>query len=157
MARHLAHAALRPGKPISLGTFGPTKHEAGIADPEGYMRADAQSPGGMVQNVADSDRVMQQRNADMLAGHPSRSPFGPLPDASWDAFFGALQRKEGNAADNHMHFNPQLAGHGPGEGIGHAGFRAPGSGMTVHPLDGLGAFPSVQGLQSAADRFNRRY
>jgi hypothetical protein len=154
---HRVHQALRTGSAINLGTFGPTAKEAGRPDPEGFMRQDALSPGGMVQNVADSDRVMQQRNADMLAGRPSRSPFGPLPDASWDAFFGALQRKESNAADNNMHFNPQLAGHGPGEGIGHPGFRAPGSGMTVHPLDGLGAFPSVQGLQSAADRFNRRY
>jgi hypothetical protein len=118
MSRHAVHAALQPSNRINLGTFGPEPK----ADPAGYMAEDSAWPGGLVGNVADSDRVMQQRNADMLAGNPTRSINGPLPSADWDAFFGAMQRKESNAENHGLNFRPNIAGHGPGEGIGQLGF-----------------------------------
>jgi hypothetical protein len=149
MSRHAVHAALQPSNRINLGTFGPEPK----ADPAGYKAEDSAWPGGLVGNVADSDRVMQQRNADMLAGNPTRSINGPLPSADWDAFFGAMQRKESNAENHGLNFRPNIAGHGPGEGIGQLGFIN-GQGLTEHPLAGAGMHPSISALQNAASRIN---
>lgn len=148
------HEGLKPRRRINLGTFGDDPGGAG------FMAQDEMWPGGLVGNVADSDRVMQQRNADMLAGRPTRAITGPLPSADWDAFFGSLQRKGENAAEHRMNFNPQLAGRGPGQGVGQLGFINSDTGLTEHPLAGLGSSPSLQGLGIAASRlnkYNRRY
>ena len=150
MSRTLAHAAVKPSRRFNY-SFGDDNRP----DVEGFLREDAENPGGLMGNIAASDRVKQQRNADMLAGNPTRAIGGPLPDTAWDAFFGALQQKEENAQKHNLRFRANLAGSGPGEGIGHLGFINAQTGMTEHPLDDLGMQPSVSGLNAAASRLNR--
>lgn len=129
------------------------------ADVAGFQAEDAAAPSGAVANLQAALRVRQQRDSDMLHGNPTRAVGGPLPDMGWDAFFGSLQQKGERADDHGLHFKADLAGHGPGEGIGQLAIQRP-NGMVEHPLLDAGvstnslAGPQVKGLQEAANRIN---
>jgi len=151
---HLVHQGLRTGRAINLGTFGPKPGEGGRPDMAGYLAEDEANPGGHVGNVNAALNVQRQREADTLAGNPTRAVGGPLPDMAWDAFFGAQQQKEKNAENHNVRFHTDLAGHGPGQGIGQLGYVDNTTGMTTHPLAGAGAHPSIEALQNAANMIN---
>ncbi len=150
MSRTLVHNGLKPGRKFNLGTFGP----GASGDEAGFMAQDAaQNDNPLGRNIAAAARVQDQRNADMLAGKPTRMLGGPAPDMAWDGFFGALQQKGEQAEKHGLRFKTELAGHGPGEGIGQLASRN-AQGLTEHPLAGLGRAPSIEGLQGAAQRIN---
>ena len=67
---------------------------------------------GLGQNIADAQQVREQRLADELNGQQDRAIGGPLPDPNWDAFFGALQRKQDEANDAGMNFKVGLGNFG---------------------------------------------
>lgn len=133
-----------------IGSFGdgPSKADVG-----GFL-ADQPSSSGPVDNLAAALDVQQNRRNAELHGQPTRSIAGPLPDMAWDSFFGAMQKKEQSAGDHGLRFKANLAGNGPGEGIGTLGSTQP-NGIVDHPLSGLGANPSMEGLQAAANTVNR--
>lgn len=143
---------MRPGPAQHIGSFGPGVDQR--PDAAGFMADEAADPGGLSSNINNAMRVQRQREADTLAGRPTRAITGPLPDMAWDSFFGALQKKAETAGQNNMKFGVNLAGNGPGTGIGQLGFIN-SQGMTEHPLQTTN-FPSVQGMQTAADRLNKR-
>ncbi len=151
MGRHRVHNGLRTGAAINLGTFGPDPK----ADMAGFKREDeaAYNDNPLGNNIAAMAQVQDKRNADMLAGNPTRMLGGPAPDSAWDAFFGSLQQKQARANEHGLRFGVNLAGNGPGEGIGQLASRN-AEGLTEHPLAGLGAHPSIEGLQGAAQRIN---
>ena len=129
----------------------------GGPDVEGFKAADdaASKDNPLGRNIAAAMKVQRQRETDTLTGaNPTRFIGGPLPDMAWDGFFGAMQQKEERANEHGLRFRANLAGNGPGEGIGQLASRN-AQGLTEHPLRGLGASPSIQGLQSAAQRINK--
>ncbi len=152
MSIHRVHGAARTGSPIHLGTFGPDPE----ADMAGFRADDsaAYNDNPLGNNIAAMAQVQDKRNADMLAGKPTRMLGGPAPDSAWDGFFGALQQKQGRAQEHGLNFRANLAGNGPGEGIGQLASRN-AQGMTEHPLAGLGMTPSIDGLKAAASRINQ--
>lgn len=151
MSRHLVHQGLRPGPAQHIGQFGPAIDR--LQNAPGFAADEAADPGGLSSNVNNALTVQRNREAAQLAGQPTRALGGPLPDMAWDSFFGALQKKAATAASNNMGFRADIAGHGPGTGIGQLGFIN-SQGLTEHPLQTTN-FPSVQGMRAAADRLNR--
>lgn len=77
------------------------------------------NPYGMIQGIGDAARVQEQRVRER--SHPRnlwRMNINTLPDMRWDAFFGALQRKEGEAAASRKRFRADLVGRRGTDGIG---------------------------------------
>lgn len=138
------------GPGVDQAQFGADQGAVGLPDQNGDMA------GAASRNLAAAMRVREQRIAgDMdIHGTPNRAIGGPAPDQNWDAFFGSLQQKDDQAANHGMHFRADLAGRGPGTGIGHLGVEGP-DGHVEHPLDSLSTQnPSLAGLRTAANRIN---
>lgn len=145
----------RRRRTVNLGTFGEEKRGPDVS---GFLAEDAAAGTGdpYMDNLAAALTVQRNREAMQMAGdNPRPNVGGPLPDMGWDAFFGSLQAKEARAGQHGLRFNANLAGNGPGQGIGHLAIRLP-DGTSDHPLDTLGDSPSLAGLRMAATRIARR-
>ncbi len=154
MSRRAVSAGLKPGRRINMSWGGGNQGP----DVEGFKAADDLASDGnnaLGRNIAAALKVQRQRETDTLTGaNPTRFIGGPLPDMAWDGFFGAMQQKEERANEHGLRFKANLAGNGPGEGIGQLASRNV-QGMTTHPLRGLGRSPSIDGLKSAAQQINK--
>ena len=153
MGRYRVHEGLQPSSRTNLWFSDPRPK----ADPRGFLADEAeQSPyGALVNNLSAVKQVRDQRLEYDLTNDPRRGGISaPLPDMGWDAFFGRLQQKEQKAEDYGLKSRMDIAGRGPGEGIGHLASRN-AEGMTEHPLDSLGNRPSLLGLRTAANTINR--
>lgn len=61
------------------------------------------------QALADIARVRQQRFVDQATGSgQARMVGGPAPDPAWDAFYGAMQRKDEIADSGGMQFHAAM-------------------------------------------------
>jgi hypothetical protein len=156
MGIHKVHNAMTGGRVHNLGTFG----DEPKADPKGFLQEQDQAASGPVANLQAALNVRQNRMDADLHGQPTRSISGPLPDMAWDAFFGSMQKTGDNAQRHGLRFKPDLAGSGPGTGIGTLGMKTP-SGIVEHPLEDAGvssnplAGPQISGLQQAAHRVSQ--
>lgn len=135
---------------INMGTFGDA------ADTKGFFQDQAKEQVGSpaVQNLANAMKVRDQRVAASLQ-NPGTPFVSAGNDMAWDSFFGGLQHTSELAAEHGLKSRVNLAGTGPGTGIGTLGFQRADD-HVEHPLNALDPqSPSIAGLRSAANRINR--
>lgn len=77
------------------------------------------NPLHMIRGWDDAASVRRTRDAEWSdPNHLWRSNINTLPDQSWDAFFGAIQRKGDALQSRGKRLNVDLVGRGGSDGIG---------------------------------------